>query len=85
MSQYLCSCGDQTDVIDTRRSSKRLRRRRKCPQGHRFSTLEVPLDSGPRLKALVLFWAQELGDPEMAEHLNQGIDMILLGTPLPDD
>jgi hypothetical protein len=34
---------------------------------------------------LVLFWAQELGDPEMAEHLNQGIDMILLGTPLPDD
>ncbi|MEO3387339.1 hypothetical protein [Mesorhizobium sp. CAU 1741] len=47
MTKFRCSeCGGvDTDVIDTQRSAAfRIRRRRKCKCGHRFSTVEIPVD-----------------------------------------
>ncbi len=85
MSHYQCSCGATTNVIDTRRSYKRLRRRRECGNNHRFSTVEVPLDTVVKLKELVFFWANAIGDDDMISHLNTSIDNIMLGTPPPDD
>lgn len=86
MSLYQCSCGEKTEVIDTRTAYKRLRRRRKCKAGHRFSTVEVPLESTTNLKDLVLFWARETGqeDLEMLTAMNNCVDRIMLGIPIPD-
>lgn len=86
MSQYHCGeCGSTTSVIDTRPSFLRLRRRRKCPNGHRASTIEVPLDTTQQLKGLVAFWAQETGqDPEFVSTISSRIDEIMLGKPPPD-
>ncbi len=84
MSQYRCSCGAKTEVIDTRPSYTRLRRRRKCSENHRFSTVEIPLDTVLRLKELILFWANALEEDDMVEHMNRNIDIIMLGMPSTD-
>jgi transcriptional regulator NrdR family protein len=47
MTAFRCqSCGGvNTEVIDTRRSAAfRIRRRRKCDCGHRFTTVEIPVE-----------------------------------------
>lgn len=47
MSYFRCvSCGSlKTEVIDNQASGAfRRRRRRKCVCGHRFSTIELPVD-----------------------------------------
>ncbi len=83
MSLYHCSCGEKTDVIDTRCSYKRLRRRRKCKQNHRFSTVEVPLEATKQLKELIL-WAsrqEEAFDSDMVLYVETQIEEIMLGTP----
>jgi len=38
----ICNCGEETEVINSRRTKDRLivRRRRECVNGHRFSTHE---------------------------------------------
>lgn len=41
-------CGERTEVIDARVYDKYMRRRRKCECGHRFSTIEVPIDKETR-------------------------------------
>lgn len=86
MSLYHCVCGEKTDVIDTRSSYKRLRRRRKCKAGHRFSTIEVPLESTTDVKKMVTFWATEIGeiDTDMIVSISESIDQIMLGTHPPD-
>lgn len=86
MSLYHCSCGDKTDVIDTRNSYQRLRRRRKCKNGHRFSTVEVPLEATAELKAMIHFWATETGiiDDDFIFYAGLQIDKIMLGVPIPD-
>lgn len=37
-----CECGEKSDVIDSRycQRSNRIRRRRECNKGHRFTTFE---------------------------------------------
>ncbi len=54
MSYFRCvSCGSlKTEVIDNQSSGAfRRRRRRKCTCGHRFSTIELPLDELSLLNA----------------------------------
>jgi hypothetical protein len=86
MSQYQCAqCGSTTNVIDTRPTHRRLRRRRKCPHGHRFSTIEVPIEVAGDLRGLIAFWAKETEqDADFILLLNGRIDEIVLGKPPPD-
>lgn len=87
MSLYMCECGEKTYVIDTRSSYKRLRRRRKCKScGHRFSTVEVPLEATEQLKNVVEHWTNEIEDgDEIAGYLIAEIHRIMLGTTPPPD
>jgi transcriptional regulator NrdR family protein len=57
MSQYQCpECQGGSSVIETRAANGNLRRRRKCAQGHRFSTIEVAADVSAKIVQLVQ-WA----------------------------
>lgn len=89
MSLYHCAeCGGQTSVIDTRPSYRRLRRRRKCPNGHRFSTVEIPMDARQQLKDLILWAARQTdaqGDDDLVAYIDGKTDHILFGTLEPDD
>lgn len=76
MSQYLCpDCGEDSQVIETRPSYNRLRRRRKCngKKAHRFSTIEVPLNGPARIEGLIRF-ALENTYPDDSEDMRQ--DML---------
>lgn len=42
------TCGSETMVLDTRPSKSALRRRRRCSEGHRFSTLEKIIIEKPK-------------------------------------
>lgn len=42
------TCGSETMVTDTRAAKDALRRRRKCSEGHRFSTLEKIIPEKPK-------------------------------------
>lgn len=39
------TCGQKTGVTDSRATTEGLRRRRKCPAGHRFTTYEVEAEN----------------------------------------
>ena len=52
MSNKCPICGKTTQVIDTDRTIKGTRRRRKCAAGHRHSTLEVHADDLKHLRML---------------------------------
>lgn len=70
MSQYLCpECGSDSQVLETRPSYSRLRRRRLCQQNsHKFSTIEVPLTAPQQIDDLFRF--------AIDNHHDQGEDMI---------
>ncbi len=45
----LCpECQQRTQVVDSRPDAKTIRRRRRCPAGHTFSTTEVLLAAKPK-------------------------------------
>ena len=45
----LCpECQQRTQVVDSRPDAKTIRRRRRCPAGHNFSTTEVLLAAKPK-------------------------------------
>lgn len=90
MSLYQCACGETTIVLDTRASNNRLRRRRKCPKGHRLSTLEVPLEARNELVNVLKFAAERssfvgIDGPEgnLETFIAEQVDHILAGKPLP--
>lgn len=57
MSQALCpECQSTSNVVETRAAFNSLRRRRRCIQGHKFSTIEVSNDTPKRIVELVA-WA----------------------------
>lgn len=82
MSQYLCpTCSADSNVIDTRPSYNRLRRRRVCKQKHKFSTIEVPMDAPEQIVDLVQWAVQEqasLGE-DLLPYIRSQVREILLG------
>lgn len=49
MTGILCpECGSKTDVKDSRPEKGKIRRRRECKNGHRFSTHESVLKARPK-------------------------------------
>lgn len=79
MGRFTCTkCQEPTQVIGTRLQSFRIKRRRSCPNGHRFNTIEVPADSYKRLKALVKWFEPNL-DAEAISYAYSEIDAIMLG------
>ena len=49
LSAMLCpECQQRTQVVDSRPDAKTIRRRRRCPKGHTFSTTEVLLEAKPK-------------------------------------
>lgn len=91
MSQYHCpECGSNSNVIDTRPSHNRLRRRRTC-QGHqhRFSTIEVPLDTPKKIQDLIRFAVEnshaeddEQTKQDMLDYALAASKELILGIPL---
>jgi hypothetical protein len=81
LGRYLCpTCSGGTRVIETRLSSDRIKRRRACEQDHRFNTLEVPADSGRKLKELIDWLSRQSINSEIVDYGKAQIDTILLGT-----
>jgi transcriptional regulator NrdR family protein len=81
MSQYLCpECQVDSNVIDTRPSYNRLRRRRVCKNGHKFSTIEVPMNA-PELIVDLMTWASQndMSDPDMVAYLRDQVRETMLG------
>lgn len=79
MSQYLCpQCKIDSNVVDTRPSYNRLRRRRICKNGHKFSTVEVPLDAPEQIVQLVS-WVAENDIEDLQDYLRIQVREILLG------
>lgn len=79
MGRFTCpECEEPTQVIETRLKNSRIKRRRSCPKGHRFNTLEVPADAYQRLKALVKWFEPNL-DEDGISYANSEIDAIMLG------
>lgn len=87
MSQYQClECDQNTSVIDTRPSNGRLRRRRKCPHGHRFSTMEVATTAKEQIQDLILWAAnQQQADEDVTAYIEAKVNHILFGLPDPDE
>lgn len=82
MSHYSCpECSGSTTVIETRLSHSRLRRRRKCPNGHRFSTLELPHDTTTKVIELITWLTKQNLDSETADYARSQIGSIMLGIP----
>jgi transcriptional regulator NrdR family protein len=78
MSQYRCpECGESSSVIETRASQNSLRRRRKCANFHRFTTLEVPGDAPKKLVELVQ-WAVR---NNITDDFTGYVTEIMLGLP----
>jgi hypothetical protein len=80
MSQYNCPiCSGSTSVIETRASNGRLRRRRTCPVGHRFTTIEVPHQTPKKLKELVDWLGKQGLDPDIVSYAKEELGVILFG------
>lgn len=80
MGKYYCGqCAEGTDVVETRISYKRVRRRRRCPNGHGFSTVEVPHDAPKQLKKLAEWFGKQGLDPDLVSYAKAQIDEIVLG------
>ena len=80
VGRFVClHCNNATSVIETRLSSFRIRRRRSCPGGHRFNTIEVPVEIQDKLHDLIK-WIEGQLDDESADYVHSQLDCILLGT-----
>lgn len=88
MSHYLCpECGQKTGVYDTRPHGPILKRRRKCPQGHRFTTFEIHGLSLEKLSQLIdwTFGQNSDVDPDMVEYFKEEARKTLLATAEEDE
>lgn len=82
MGKYFCEqegCSEPTQVVETRISYARLRRRRECAAGHRFATIEVPHSTPKQLKELTDWFSKQGLDPDLVAYAKSEIDSILLG------
>lgn len=80
MGRFACpECSGPTSVIETRLSNIRLKRRRVCLNGHRFTTLEIPVDCQRKLKELVSWFEKQGLHSEFVDYAKTQIDNILLG------
>jgi hypothetical protein len=80
MSHYSCPiCSGSSSVIETRASNARLRRRRTCGAGHRFTTIELPHDTPKKLKGLVDWIAKQGLDPELVDYAKEELKIIIFG------
>lgn len=82
MGKYFCEqegCSEPTQVVETRISYARIRRRRECTKGHRFATVEVPHTTPKKLKGLADWFGKQGLDPELVDYAKSEIDSILLG------
>jgi hypothetical protein len=85
MSHYSCpTCSGSTTVVETRKSKKGLRRRRRCDHNHRFTTFELPHDTGKRAINLIKWLTAKL-DPEIAGYALSEIRFIMAGQPPEQD
>jgi hypothetical protein len=85
MSHYSCpECSGSTSVVETRKAKKGLRRRRRCDNNHRFTTFEVPHNTGKRAVDLVK-WLTDKLDPEIADYALEEIRAIMSGQPPEQD
>ena len=81
MSHYRCPvCTGASSVIETRVSYSRLRRRRSCAEGHRFTTVEVPHDTAKKLHELAAWLCKQGLDSEVADYARGQITSILHGS-----
>ena len=87
MSHYSCPvCTGLTSVIETRVSKKGLRRRRRCGQDHRFTTIELPHDTGKRITGLISWLTKQGLDPDLVEYAQEELKAIMSGQlPEQDD
>jgi transcriptional regulator NrdR family protein len=78
VSQALCpECKQPSFIIETRAAHDSLRRRRKCVNNHRFSTLEVAADTPAKIIELVQ-WAVR---NNVTENFEQYVNEILFNIP----
>jgi transcriptional regulator NrdR family protein len=80
MAKYLCECGEPTSVVETRPTERVLRRRRKCSNEHRFSTIEVPADAPKKIVELVQWAVRNKVTDDFTDHVRD----IMMGTPEKD-
>lgn len=89
MGKYYCPvCQTGTDVVETRPSYKRVRRRRSCPNPeckHRFATVEVPHDTPKKLKDLANWFGKQGLDHDLVLYARAEIDSIVLGKTEEED
>lgn len=86
MGKYFCpECSDISGVVETRISFGRLKRRRACKNGHRFTTIEVP-HQAPKLLNKLVDWLVAQGlNPEIGSYAKEQVGHILLGKPMEDE
>lgn len=83
MGKYSCpECSGITGVVETRPSNGRLKRRRACKQGHRFTTVEIP-HTAPKQIFELLKWLKL--DPDLMDYAKHKISHMLLNTPLDEE
>ncbi len=82
MSHYSCpECSGSTTVIETRLSNSRLRRRRKCSNNHRFSTIEIPHEATQKIDELITWLSKQNLDSEIADYARGQVASIMTGIP----
>jgi hypothetical protein len=86
MSHYNCpTCSGSTSVIETRVSKKGLRRRRRCGLNHRFTTIELPHDTGKRITGLINWLTKQGLEPDLVDYAQDELKAIMSGQPPEDD
>jgi transcriptional regulator NrdR family protein len=87
MSHYSCpECSGSTTVTETRTSYAHVRRRRRCSNGHRFSTIEIPHDTSERMAGLINWLSrQRVIDDDIAAYAHAQLDHIVYGKVLPSE
>lgn len=86
MSHYSCpTCSGSTSVIETRVSKKGLRRRRRCGLNHRFTTIELPHDTGKRISGLINWLTKQGLEPDLVDYAQDELKVIMSGQPPEDD
>ncbi len=78
MSQALCpECQATSNVIETRAAFNSLRRRRRCTNSHKFTTIEVSNETPKKIVELVQ-WAIRNG---VTENFEQYVHEVMFGLP----
>lgn len=88
MSKYVCpECDKMNNIYDTRAQGTILKRRRKCPNGHRLTTFEIHGSSLEKLNELIdwTFGENTDLDPDMIDYFKTKSRNILLGVEEEDD